>query len=120
MLLELAGARSVHSPVPGIVRAHRKLVDQQLPVDGFEQLDGQQTDDAQFGRQAQRQPLCRCADLIGQRRGRGNHQHADAVALHGLDDRPGGTLPERRPGHQRREFAAHHDPLLDQYRYARI
>ena len=57
MLLELAGARAVHGPVPGVVWTHRQLVDQQLAVDGFEQLDGQQTDHAEFVGQPQRQLL---------------------------------------------------------------
>jgi len=44
----------------------------------------------------------------------------ERVALHRLHDRPRRALPERRPGHQRRELAAHRDPLLDQYRYTRF
>jgi hypothetical protein len=120
MLLELAGPGAIHGPVPGVVRAHREFVDQQLTADRFEQLDRQDTDDAEFGCQSQRELLGGGADLIGQRRRRGEHQHADAVALHRLDDRPGRALAERGPRHQRGELATHRDALLDQYRYTRI
>ena len=106
--------------MPGVVRTHRQLVDQQLAVDGLEQLDGQHTDDAEFVRQPQGQLLSRGTDVAGQLRGRRDHRHADAVALHRLDHRPGRALPERRARHQRRELATHRDPLLDQYRYAGI
>jgi hypothetical protein len=60
MLFELAGARAVHRPVPGVVRPHRELIDHQLAVDGFEQLDGKHPDDAKLGGQPQCQLAC-CA-----------------------------------------------------------
>ncbi len=57
VLLELAGHRAVHGPVPGVVRAHRELVDHQ-PVGGvrtrrhLEQLDGQHPDHVQLARRS--------------------------------------------------------------------
>ena len=53
---------------------------------------------------------------LGQIRGRGEHLHADAVALHRLHHRPRRDLPERRPGDQHGQLAAHRHPLLDDQR----
>ena len=117
MLLELAGSGAVHGPVAGVVRTHRQLVDQQGTVGGLEQLDGEHTDDAEFGGQAQRQRCAAAATSVGQRRRGRDHQHADAVGLHRLHHRPCRALTERRASHQRRQFAAQVHPLLDHHRH---
>ena len=57
VLFELAGARAVHGPVPGVVRPHGQLVDQQCAAGRLEQLHGQQADHAEFGGHPQRQLL---------------------------------------------------------------
>lgn len=117
MLLELTGPRPVHGPVPGVVRPHRKFVDQQRAVGRLEELDGEHPHRTQFGGQPQRQLLRGRGRVAGQLwRGR-DHLDADAVALHRLDHRPGRALAERRPRHQRREFPAQRHPLLDQHRH---
>ena len=51
--------------------------------------------------------------LLGQAGRRRQHLDADAVALHRLDHRVRGDLPERRPGDQRGQLAAQRHPLLD-------
>ena len=86
-------------------------------VGGLEQLDGEHPDDARAGRRSgRRAPAPRSPAASAQARRRGEHLGADAVALHGLDDRPDRDLPERRAGHLRGELAHHRDPLLDQQR----
>ncbi|CMH90974.1 Uncharacterised protein [Mycobacterium tuberculosis] len=118
MLLELAGARPVDGPVPGIMWPHRELVDQQRPVGRLEQLDGEHADHTEFVGQLQRQPLRRGGQVVGQRRRRRDHQHTRAVTLHRLDHRPRRTLAERRTRHQCRQLAAQVHPFLDQHRHA--
>ena len=59
-------------------------------------------------------------ELLGQP-GRGReHLGADAVALHGLHDRPDRDLPERRAGDLGGELADHRHPLLDQQGAVRL
>ena len=112
MLLELGGTGALDRPVPGVVRPHRELVDQQ-PVGGVEQLDGEQAHHVQLGSQPDGQPL-RLDGAPGVQGGRrGEHLHADPVPLYRLDHRVRRHLPVRGPGHQRRQFPAQRYPLLD-------
>src|SRR5215218_7863269 len=56
VLLELAGARPLDRPVPGVVRPHGQLVDQDA-VGGLEELDREQAHDAEGGGDADGQLL---------------------------------------------------------------
>src|SRR5690606_35235079 len=73
-----------------------------------------------FGGDPQRQLLRLLGPLFGQP-GRGREDlGVDAVALHGLHDRPRRALPERRAGHQRGQFPPHGDLLLLQQPRTRV
>jgi hypothetical protein len=113
VLLELAGPRALDGPVPGVVRPHRELVDQDA-VRRLEQLDGHDPDDADPVGHPHRELLGGGRGVLVQP-GRGReHLGVDALALHGLDHRPDGDLPEGRAGDQRGELPDHRHPLLDQ------
>ena len=94
VLLELAGHRAVLSPVAGVVRAHRQLIDVEAcgGAGNLEKLGSHYTGHAQLGGNGHRsgcgslsdlgvQVLCGCNDLV-----------TDGVHLNGLNDRPGAHL----------------------------
>ncbi len=117
VLLELAGARALDRPVAGVVRPHGQLVDQDA-VGGLEQLDGHHADDADPVGDADGELVHPAGGVVVEAGRRGEHLGVDAVALHGLDHRPDGDLPERGAGDQHRQLAHQRHPLLGEQRAA--
>ena len=118
MILELAGDSAVDGPVRRVVRAHGQFVDQQAAVPGFEQLDGENTDDIELGGNGERHSLRFEPQLLRKLR-RGRHDlEADPVPLDGFDHRVGDGLPRRRPGYDRGQLTAKVDQLLGHDRHA--
>ena len=91
MLLELAGHRAVLSPVAGIVRAHRQLVDVEASggAGNLEKLSRHYTGHAQLGGNGHRRGCGSLSDLGVQVLRGGNDLITDGVHLNGLNDRPG-------------------------------
>jgi hypothetical protein len=113
VLLELAGDGALDGPVAGVVRAHGELVDDHA-VGRLEQLHGEHPDDAEPVGDPDGQLLRGGgAGVVEPRRG-DEDLVADALPLDGLDHRPDGDLPERRPGDLHRELPDHRDALLGQ------
>ena len=119
VVLELRRDGAVLGPVPGVVRAHRELVDEHPPVGGLEELDGEDPGDVQRAGDPQRDLLGPPGQLRRQVR-RGRHDlEADAVPLGGLHDGVRRGLAARRARHQRGQLAAEVDQLLGQQPDAR-
>src|SRR5256885_1398750 len=86
-----AAPLAVARQVPGVVRAHRDRVDDQ-PVRRLKQLDRQHAGHVELGRDPDGDVRRRPVHLRGHVRCGGDDLDADAVALHGLHDRPGPRL----------------------------
>jgi hypothetical protein len=112
VVLELAGDRTLDAPVPGVVRPHGELVDDDLPVRALHQLHGQDADDPEFVGDAATQRLeGRGARGVEAGCG-GGRLVADPVALDRLGHRVGDRLPAGPASDQHRQFPGERDELL--------
>ena len=102
------------------MRAHRELVDHEPPVAGLKHLDRKHAGDAEAVGDAARDVSRLVEQLaVGVWR-RGNNLGADAVALHGLDQRPGGPLATRAAGRELRKLANEINLLFGEQTAARL
>src|SRR5918995_5694423 len=116
MILELAGHSTVDGPVAGVVGPHGQLIDQDPPVDGLEQLDGEDAYDVELHRDREGDALRFDGQVVGQPGRWGHDLDADAVTLDRLHDRVRHRLTGRGPGDDCRQLAAEGNELLREYR----
>jgi putative flippase GtrA len=98
VIFELRSNGAIDSPVGGVVRPHRQLVDQQPSVSGFEQFDGEDPNNVQSVSDPQRNLLRLKRAVIWQSRCWSDNFDADPIGLNRLDDRICNGLAVWRPG----------------------